>query len=450
MSAHAGRARGPRLVRACALALALAGCRERAERLIGIPVDAAPPPVASLTEDESQVHFSFTGPTSVTFAWHGSGRSVRVWSKSAPPREFDAHDASPKPRSGPGPWKEAVVTGLEPGVEYGYEIGRPRYPVPAFFRAPVARGTAGFSFIAVAGMGASNDFPEAAPLHRLIALEDPAFVLGLGDLTYADIRSQQSVDQHFDDIMAWSRKAAYLPLWGEHEWRDEARDDLRNYKGRVALPNPQTSPGAPASGCCGEDWFWFDYGNARFISYPEPYTDATWDDWARKAAPLFAEAERDPAITFTITVGHRPAFSSAHEGGDPRLRRLLDGFGARSRKYVLDLAGHGGAYERTKPITHVTHVVTGPGGGALDHANTPCFWEDCKAPEFTAFRTIRHTFVRVAVRPTSLHVEAFCGISAPGRDDIRCAEGDIVDQVSIEAPSSAPAVSQRAAKRPSP
>ncbi len=430
---------------ACALGLLGLGCRERAERLIG--VDAGPPAIPpSPAEDESEVHFSFTGPSTVTFEWHGSGRSVRVWSKNSPPREIEAREASPKPFSSPGPWKEATVTGLEPGVEYGYEIGRPRFPVPAFFRAPPPRGAAGFSFVAVAGLGASVDFPEVAPLHRLIALEEPTFVLGLGDLTYADVRSQSSVDSHFDDVMAWSRNAAYLPVWGEHEWHTQTRDDLRNYKGRFALPNPQTSPGAPAPGCCGEDWYWFDYGNARFISYPEPYSDATWDDWAAKAAPLFEQAERDPAITFTITMGHRPAFSSAHEGGDPRLRRLLDGFGARSRKYVLDLAGHGGAYERTKPITHVVHIVTGPGGGELDHADTPCFWQDCTAPDFTAFRAIRHAFVRVAVRPTSLRVEAFCGLMAPGRDDIHCAEGDIIDQVTIDAPLPAPPPSARASR----
>jgi hypothetical protein len=410
------------------------GCRERAERLIG--VDAAPPPApSSPAEDESEVHYSFTGPTSVSFSWHGSGRTIRIWSRSAPPREIEAHDASPKPFSGPGPWMEAAIPDLQPGVEYGYQIGRPRFPVPAFFRAPAPRGTAGFSFVAVSGLGSSVDFPEVGELHRLIALEDPAFVLGLGDLTYADIRSQNSVDQHFDDVMAWSRKAAYLPVWGEHEWHTQNRDDLRNYKGRFAFPHPQTSPGAPEPGCCGEDWYWFDYGNARFISYPEPYTAATWDDWAAKAAPLFDGAERDPAIKFTITMGHHPAFSSAREGGDARLRRLLDGFGARSRKYVLDLSGHAGAYERTKPITHVVHIVTGPGGGELDHADTPCFWQDCTPPDFTAFRAIRHAFVRVAVRPTSLQIEAFCGLVSPGRDDIHCAEGDIIDQVSISAAS---------------
>jgi hypothetical protein len=418
---------------ACALALASFACRERAARLMHLDASATPMP-SSPAEDESEVHFSFTSPTSVTFSWHGSGRTVRVWSKSSPPREIEAHEPSPKPYSSAGPWKEATVTDLAPGVEYGYEIGRPRYPVPAFFRVPPAPGSAGFSFVAVSGLGSSIDYPEVEPLHRLLATEEPAFVLGLGDLTYADVRSQASVDRHFDDVMAWSRKAAYFPVWGEHEWATPTRDDLRNYKGRFALPNPQASPDAPRPGCCGEDWYWFDYGNVRFISYPEPYTDTTWDDWAAKAAPLFDQAERDPAIAFTITMGHRPAFSSARAGGSPQLRRLLDAFGARSRKYVLDLSGHAGAYERTKPIAHVVHVVTGPGAGELDHADTPCFWQDCTPPELTARRAIRHAFVRVNVRPTSIRLEAFCAVMTPGRDDFRCIDGDMFDSVTIDAP----------------
>ncbi|HVX93947.1 MAG TPA: metallophosphoesterase family protein [Polyangia bacterium] len=419
----------------CALALAglgALGCK-RAERLMGVDAGSAVAPVGP-AEDETQVHFTFTGPTSVTFDWHGTGRALRIWSKTMPPRQILARDANPKPLSGPGPWKEATVNDLQPGTEYGYEVGHPRFPVPAFFSTPPAPGaSSGFAFAALAGVGSSLDFSEAAPVHRLISLGDPAFVLGLGDLTFGDIRTQASVDRHFDDVMAWSRTAAYMPVWGEHEWSSR-RDDLRNYKGRFALPHAQESPGAPKAGCCGEDWYWFDYGNVRFISYPEPYTDATWDDWAAKATPLFEQAENDPAITFTITMGHHPAFSSAREGGDPRLRRLLNGFGTRFRKYVLDLSGHAGAYERTKPIAHVVHVVTGPAAGELDHADTPCFWQDCTAPDFTARRAIHHAFLRVAVRPNAVKVDAFCGLTAPGRDDIHCAEGDIFDTVTIEAP----------------
>ena len=102
----------------------------------------------------------------------------------------------------------------------------------------------------------------------LIAAGAPSFVLVSGDLSYGDSKGADAVDQHFIDVMAWSQDAAYLPAWGNHDW-GSANDDLRNYKGRFDFPNSQTSPGSPAISCCGEDWFWFDYGNVRFIAGPE-------------------------------------------------------------------------------------------------------------------------------------------------------------------------------------
>jgi len=52
--------------------------------------------------------------------------------------------------------------------------------------------------------------------------------------------------------LTWSRKATYIPAWGNHEWGDP--DDLRNYKGRFAIPHGRASPGARSKGCRGEAW----------------------------------------------------------------------------------------------------------------------------------------------------------------------------------------------------
>jgi hypothetical protein len=318
-----------------------------------------------------------------------------------------------------------------PGTVYQYVIGSPAQPVPRSFRAPPAAGASAFTFDAVGDIGASPDWPAVGAEHRLLALDDPAFVLMLGDLTYGDIRGQASVDRHFEDVMAWSRRAAYMPVWGNHEWEDGARDDLRNYKGRFALPHAQASPDAPAAGCCGEDWYWFDYGNVRFIIYPEPYGPHTWTDWAARAEPLFAEAQRDPALRFIVTAGHRPAYSSGHHGGEPALQRILGGFGARYPKYVLNLTGHSHVYERTRPQSHVVHITAGIGGSALEHAATSCLWNGCTPPTTTAFRAIHHGYLRVAVQPDSIRVEAVCGAASPGNNDVRCAEGEILDQVVV-------------------
>jgi hypothetical protein len=415
-----------------ALLLAYSGCRGRAIGKFNVG-DAFTAPVNQPNEEPNEVHFTFTGPTSVTFDWRGNGSTMTFWAKEVPPRVVQARTPDPKPFSSPGPWQEAELTGLVPGVEYQYVIGRPKQPIPTSLRAPPPRGSAGFVFAAMGDVGASVDWPETRAVHRLISLAEPAFVIMLGDLTYADIRAQPSADRHFEDVMAWSLRAAYMPVWGNHEWEDPRRDDLRNYKGRFALPHAQASPGAPAPGCCGEDWYWFDYGNIRFITYPEPYAEGTLDDWAARAEPLFAEAEKDRALQFVVTAGHRPAYSSGHHGGEPKLRQLLDGFGRRFPKYVLSLSGHSHVYERTKPQAHVVHISAGIGGSVLEHAATSCLWKDCTPPAFTAFRAIHHGFLKIAVRPGELQVETICGAAAPGNNDIRCAEGEIMDHATIPA-----------------
>ncbi len=401
------------------------------------------PAPTQVAEESHEVHFTYTAPDAVTFDWRGSGSTLRYWAKDLPPRTVTAHPPHPMPTSAPGPWQEAIADQLVPGLEYLYEVGHPVRPVPRTFRAPLEPGASDFVFAAVGDMGDDAGQPAAAGVHRDIRLADPSFVLALGDLSYADLKTQAAVDRHFEDVMIWSQRAAYMPVWGNHEWENPQRDDLRNYKGRFALPHAAASPGAPTAGCCGEDWYWFDFGCVRFIIYPEPYTPDTWIDWAERARPLFAAAETDAKIQFVITAGHRPAYSSGHHAGDPQLRAILDGFGQRFKKYVLNLNGHSHVYERSKPQAHVVHVTAGTGGGSLEHAATSCLWSDCQAPPFTAYRAIHHAFLKVSVRATEIAIEAICGPAAPGDEDIHCAEGEIIDQTSIPAGGAAVSVPPR-------
>jgi hypothetical protein len=407
-----------------------AGCKDRASALLSLSVDASMPAPPVAIEDPQQIHFTFTAPDAVTFDWRGTDATLRVWAKNIAPRVVEARRPDPVPTSSAGPWQEAVVGGLLPGTEYAYEVGHPVRPVTQSFRTPPAPGTTGFKFVAVGDIGASTSWPAVAAVHATIAITDPTFVLALGDLTYADARGPADVDRHFDDAMVWSRRAAYMPVWGNHEWETKG-DDLRNYKGRFALPHAAASPGAPAAGCCGEDWYWFDYGAVRFITYPEPYTGGTWADWERQAQPLFAAAQSDSKIRFIVTAGHQAAYTSGHHGGSPELRAILDGFGKRFGKYVLNLNGHTHAYERTKPQARVVHVTAGIGGSALEHAGTPCLWDSCKQPAWVAFRAIHHGIVKLTVRDDGIALEAMCAGTSPGDDNIRCADGEIMDEVVI-------------------
>ena len=275
----------------------------------------------------------------------------------------------------------------------------------------------------------SSSYPTMAPVQSLIAGGEPGFVLGIGDLTYADTHGLAAVDQHFNDVMVWSQDAAYMPMWGNHDWGDTT-DDLRNYKGRFDLPNAQASPGSPAVSCCGEDWYWFDAGNVRFIAYPEPYTGA-WTAWKTAATTLMDQAQADPSIHFIVTFGHRPAYSSGYHAGSASLSAILDTLGAHHDKYVLNLTGHSHDYERSTPRSGVTHVTVGIGGSTLEPASGTCEWTGgCPAPAWCAYRAFHHGALRLTFDANQIRGDVLCGPAA-SQDDITCTPGSVFDSFTI-------------------
>ena len=304
-----------------------------------------------------EVHYTITGPRSVAFSWTGRATTIRYGLTKRYSSTVRATPASPAPISSAEPFWEARLAALKPSTRYHYSIGGSADH--RFTTAP--RGP--FRFDVEADVGASISWGGVAATQKQIALDKPAFVLVVGDLTYGNDTSQADVDQHFNDVMAWSREAAYMPAWGNHEW-DKPTDDLRNYKGRFVIPHGQPAAGAPSRGCCGEDWGWFDAGGVRFISYPEPYASETWPDWQAKATAIFAAAQAAPAINYIVTFGHRPAYSTGYHAGDTTLAKILGTFGNRFPKYVLNFNGHSHDYERFQPIDHVTHITAAGGGSS--------------------------------------------------------------------------------------
>jgi hypothetical protein len=417
--------------------MALAGCRERAAALLRFDASMPPPP-APRAEEPHQVHFTVTAPDAVTFTWSGSAGTLRYWARDVPPRTIAARPPATPPVSSAGPWWEAVADGLIPGQEYQYEVGSPYRPTTQTFRAPLARGAAGWTFVTVGDLGADGDTATAVAVNRLIRRAEPAFVLALGGLGSGG-DGPSTADRHYEDAMAWSRRVAYMPVWGGSVWPPGERDDLRNYEGRFVLPHAAAAVGAPARSS-GKDWYWFDQGRVRIIVYPEPYAPGTWHAWGEAVAPLFAAAEVDPAIRFVVTAGHRAAYASTEEGGNAELRALLDGFGRRFPKYVLNLSGRDHAYERTTPQAHVVHVNAGMGGGPLARAATACGWPDCKLPARVAFRAFHYGMVKVVVRDGDLQIEALCVGPSPGEEDGGCGAGRVFDS----------AVITRGAERPEP
>jgi parallel beta-helix repeat protein len=370
--------------------------------------------VGSTTVDE--VHYTYTSATSVTFDWRGGPSTIQYGTTKNYDHTVTAVTPSPLPFSSAGPFWEARLTGLNPGTTYHYSIGGA--PDNTFRAAP----SGGFRFDAEADIGDSVSYPNMGTTQSQIASDDPNFVLAIGDLTYGEAHGQAAVDRHFNDVMGWSQAAAYMPVWGNHEY-EAPTDDLRNYRGRFDIPNQHASPGAPGLGCCGEDWGWFDAGGVRFISYPEPYSDTTWNDWQTQVDPVMADAQSDSAINFIVTFGHRPAYSTGAHPGSETLASIQAALGDKYTKYVLNLNGHSHDYERFVPIHGVTNITTGGGGASLE---TPWTSTDPR----TVFRAMHLEHLRVDVTSTLLTIEAVCG-PATSSDDISCTQGTVMDSVAI-------------------
>lgn len=393
--------------------------------LVMVALSSAPAAAAD------EVHWTIMGPTAVTFDWRGSETTIRYGTTTAYGQVASATLATPAPFSSPGPFHEARLTGLQANTLYHYSIGTgPDHT----FRTPPPRGSSGFLVGAEGDIGDTGSYSGVAGVQALFAAARPAFMLMVGDLTYGNAHGQAAVDQHFNDMMVWSRDAAYMPAWGNHEWDKPAEDDLRNYKGRFDLPNAQASPGAPGVGCCGEDWYWFDYGNVRFIAYPEPWSGA-WSDWRTKAGALMDEAQADPAIQFIVTFGHRPALSSGHHPGNATLLGHMNALGDSHSKYVLNINGHSHNYERTTPQHGVVHVTAGAGGSSLEQDGA-CLWLECTKPAWSAFRAMRLGAVLLHFSSTAIRGEFRCGPAGAGTNDIDCTPGSVVDAFTIPAATS--------------
>ena len=188
--------------------------------------------VAFAAPDE--IHWTVTGPTSVTFDWRGApAENAIAYGLSAGNYPSTVTAASPAapcvPWSSPGPFWEARLTGLLPNTLYHYSIANgPDHT----FRTPPPASASSFVVLAEGDIGDSSSYSNMPLIQQLMAQElDARIALLVGDLTYGE-HGLPVIDQHFNDVMVWSRDVAYMPAWGNHEFESPATDDLRNYKGR--------------------------------------------------------------------------------------------------------------------------------------------------------------------------------------------------------------------------
>jgi len=386
-----------------------------------------------------QIHFSVINTTSVTFDWVGRpdrimfGADSTFLDNTVVAKHADFLPVTSPWKSDPGPYWEAKLTRLKNNAVYYYKIGNAGEIYK--FKTPPPIGVSGFRVCLTSDMHEHSN--ECVAMFNQIAGMKPDLVLTTGDMTGAGPSGQQEIVSRFHDAMIWSQRAAWMPSWGNHDWEYTDKDDLRTLKGRFDVPNPGTISSSPAVSCCGEDWGWFDYGNTRFISYPEPWTSTSWKEWSTQVTRVFDSAQNDPKIKFIITFGHRSAYTSTakRSPGDTRLRTFLDGFSASYSKYMLDLSGHNHQYERYKFNTGMTYIVNSSTGSYYHNG-----WENPEKPSNCIFRAIHYGVLVLDFTETSIEGRFVCsvGTTQTGADYLPleepvCTEpGAVIDSFTIK------------------
>lgn len=392
---------------------------------------------ANMAFAADEIHYTITGQNSVTFDWRGTAieNSIGFGLSPGAYTQVKAIAPNPVPNSSQGPFWEAKLTGLKENSIYYYSIGNG--PERTFRTAPVLGGS-GFTVYAQGDIGDTTTYFNVGAVQDLVANGQPAFVIGLGNLARGLSNDKAAIDQHFNDVMAWSKTAAYMPIWGDQEWQDTGKvniaNNFTNYKGRFDLPNSQTSPGTPLVG--GKDWYWFDYGNARFIALPEEPWAGARSDWNAKADALMAQAQADPNIQYIVTFGYRPAYSSGRFSGSSTLKSMLDTLGGKHSKYVLNLNSQSRNYERSHPQHGVVHLTAGIGGTSLS-PDGACLWLTCPQPSWSAYRAMHQGALKLNFTTTGIDGAFICGPAGGGANDVNCIKGSVVDSFKITSTSAA-------------
>ena len=272
---------------------------------------------------------------------------------------------------GDGRRHEALLTGLEPGTEYGYWVASSGYPlseVGSFRTAPLPEDPS-FTFVAY------GDSRSGHTVHRLIAdailALKPDFSLHTGDLVALG-RSTEEWDRFFEIESALLASVPLFPSPGNHEGND------RRYFEAFVLPG-------------NERWYTFDWGNARIISLQ---IDAIVPFGKRSEQVQWLEATLAANTQpWLIVLFHVPPYDALPEDsmGDAVRINLVPLF----ERFGVDLvvSGHNHNYQRSI-VNGITYIVTGGAGAELDFIDGP-------DPDTEAFYNGHH-LVQFAVQGDTL------------------------------------------------
>ena len=234
-----------------------------------------------------------------------------------------------------------TLTGLLPYTAYHYRVESGGAPLSedVTFRTAAGRNQTTFNFV-VFGDTRTNHVAHQAVVDRIVAM-GPDFAVHTGDLVENGWRVEQW-DRFFEIEQELMAQIPFFPAFGNHEGSSPFYFDLFYLPGN-------------------EQWYAFDYGNARFICLKvdgEARYDPSSEQYVWLEETLAANTQPWLFVYF-----HIPPYSSVQDYGEEIVRQTLTPL---FEQYGVDVVfnGHKHNYERNE-VNGVTYVVTGGGGAPL-------------------------------------------------------------------------------------
>ena len=267
---------------------------------------------------------------------------------------------------------DAMADGLEPGIEYCYEVWLDGEAVATGLRFETA--WVDDRAVRIVAFGDSgNASPDQMAVRDRMLERDFDIFLHLGDMAYGDGTFPEFKERVFDVYTDFLHETPTWPTMGNHEFNT---DQGQPYLDLYYLPEVALDPSQ------NERYYSFDYGDVHFVSIDtndlivlgavaqDPNSDTTMLDWLRQD---LAESDKPWKVAFF----HHPPYSSSER---PPNFVVIDGIVPILEEGGIDiaLAGHDHHYERTVPVksgatsTHeeggIFYFVHGAGGAGLRDA----------------------------------------------------------------------------------
>ena len=250
----------------------------------------------------------------------------------------------------------------------------------------------------------------------------------IGDLSYAHPWGQSSVDQHFNDVMAWSQRRGVHAGLGKPRV-GERRPRTTSATTRAGSSCPTRTRRRRACGRLLRRGLALVRRGRRAVHL---LSGAVLEQRRGRTGrsqidAVFAAAQADPSINFIVTFGHRPAYSTGFHDGEAD----AGGRAQHVRRPLLEV--------RAQPQRALTRLRAVPCRSTASPTSRSPAAEPASrrrgpaTDSRTAFRAMHLEHLRVDVSVDRACASRPCAGRRRRRDDIACVQGSVIDSYTIGA-----------------